>query len=182
MEIVDLPPLKRGIEWPTVALAFAIYGLWFIGDFFPPRSAVVGPDRAGRVDHHMATEPAARDHSRPSNAEPTRQRGDRLLASVALASLFDLPLHPPCPSSRRESDRSARRPGKLLLDVVGMGRTGAGLARARPCAHDPPRADHARPSLFDRRLHPRSRARRLARRTRRAPRSWRATSSCARPC
>jgi fatty acid desaturase len=30
VEFVELKPLKRGIEWPTVALAFAIYGLWLL--------------------------------------------------------------------------------------------------------------------------------------------------------
>jgi fatty acid desaturase len=34
VEIVELPPLKRGIEWPTAALAFAIYGLWLLATFF----------------------------------------------------------------------------------------------------------------------------------------------------
>src|ERR1700747_955026 len=30
VELVELKPLTRGIEWPTVALAFAIYGLWLL--------------------------------------------------------------------------------------------------------------------------------------------------------
>ena len=30
MEIVELPPLGRRIEWPTIALAVVIYGLWFL--------------------------------------------------------------------------------------------------------------------------------------------------------
>jgi fatty acid desaturase len=34
LEIVELPPLSRRIEWPTVALAFVIYGLWFFATFF----------------------------------------------------------------------------------------------------------------------------------------------------
>ncbi|HTR12149.1 MAG TPA: fatty acid desaturase [Roseiarcus sp.] len=34
MEIVELPPLKRKVEWPTVALAIVIYGLWFAATFF----------------------------------------------------------------------------------------------------------------------------------------------------
>ena len=34
MEIVELPPLKRGIEWPTAVLAFTIYGSWFLGTYF----------------------------------------------------------------------------------------------------------------------------------------------------
>ena len=29
MDIVELPPLGRRIEWPTIALAIIIYGLWF---------------------------------------------------------------------------------------------------------------------------------------------------------
>ena len=33
MEIVELPPLGRRIEWPTVALAVVIYGLWFLTTF-----------------------------------------------------------------------------------------------------------------------------------------------------
>ena len=28
MDLVDLPPAKGGVEWPTAALAAAIYGLW----------------------------------------------------------------------------------------------------------------------------------------------------------
>jgi fatty acid desaturase len=34
VEIVELPPLKRGVEWPTAALAAAIYGLWFLTTFW----------------------------------------------------------------------------------------------------------------------------------------------------
>ena len=34
MEIVELSPLSRHIEWPTVALAFIIYGLWFLATLF----------------------------------------------------------------------------------------------------------------------------------------------------
>ena len=34
MDIVELPLLKRGVEWPTVGLAFAIYGLWLMATFF----------------------------------------------------------------------------------------------------------------------------------------------------
>ena len=34
MEIVELSPLSRHIEWPTVALAFVIYGLWFWATLF----------------------------------------------------------------------------------------------------------------------------------------------------
>src|SRR5579863_6668131 len=32
--IVELPPLKRHIEWPTVALAFIIYGAWLMATYF----------------------------------------------------------------------------------------------------------------------------------------------------
>ncbi len=34
MDIVELPPLERRIEWPTIALAVVIYGLWFGATFF----------------------------------------------------------------------------------------------------------------------------------------------------
>ena len=34
MEIVELPSLGRRIEWPTIALSFIIYGLWFSATFF----------------------------------------------------------------------------------------------------------------------------------------------------
>lgn len=34
MEIVELPPLKRGIEWPTVGLSVVIYGLWLSATYF----------------------------------------------------------------------------------------------------------------------------------------------------
>jgi fatty acid desaturase len=34
VELVELKPLKRGLEWPTALLAFAIYGLWFLTTFF----------------------------------------------------------------------------------------------------------------------------------------------------
>ena len=34
MEIVELPPLGRRIEWPTIALAVIIYGLWFLATAF----------------------------------------------------------------------------------------------------------------------------------------------------
>ena len=32
--IVELPPLKRRIEWPTVTLAFVIYSLWLTATYF----------------------------------------------------------------------------------------------------------------------------------------------------
>src|SRR5208282_433005 len=53
-----------------------------VGDVFLPRSAGVGPDRDRRLDYRLAIEPAARDHSQPSDAEPPNQRCDRLLAIV----------------------------------------------------------------------------------------------------
>ena len=34
MEIVELPPLKRRLEWPTVGLAFIIYGSWLTATYF----------------------------------------------------------------------------------------------------------------------------------------------------
>jgi fatty acid desaturase len=34
VDIVELPPLRRRIEWPTAALAFIIYGLWLSATFF----------------------------------------------------------------------------------------------------------------------------------------------------
>jgi fatty acid desaturase len=34
MELIDFPPVKRGLEWPTLALAALIYCLWFSATFF----------------------------------------------------------------------------------------------------------------------------------------------------
>jgi fatty acid desaturase len=34
VDIVELPPLGRRPEWPTIALAGVIYGLWFLATFF----------------------------------------------------------------------------------------------------------------------------------------------------
>jgi fatty acid desaturase len=34
VEIVELPPLKRGIEWPTAGLAVTIYALWLLATYF----------------------------------------------------------------------------------------------------------------------------------------------------
>jgi fatty acid desaturase len=34
VEIVELPLLPRRLEWPTIALACVIYGLWFLTTFF----------------------------------------------------------------------------------------------------------------------------------------------------
>jgi fatty acid desaturase len=34
LDIVELPPLGRRVEWPTIALAAAIYGLWLLATFF----------------------------------------------------------------------------------------------------------------------------------------------------
>jgi fatty acid desaturase len=34
VDIVELPPIGRKVEWPTVALAAAIYGLWFATTYF----------------------------------------------------------------------------------------------------------------------------------------------------
>ena len=34
MEIVELPPLSRRVEWLTVGLAFVIYGLWLLATYF----------------------------------------------------------------------------------------------------------------------------------------------------
>ncbi len=33
MDIVELPPLKSRIEWPTATLAFIIYGLWLLATY-----------------------------------------------------------------------------------------------------------------------------------------------------
>jgi hypothetical protein len=34
LDIVELPPLGRRIEWPTIVLAIVIYGLWLLATFF----------------------------------------------------------------------------------------------------------------------------------------------------
>ena len=34
LDIVELPPLGRRVEWPTIALAIVIYGLWGLTTFF----------------------------------------------------------------------------------------------------------------------------------------------------
>jgi fatty acid desaturase len=34
LDIVELPPLGRRIEWPTIVLAIVIYGLWLLAIFF----------------------------------------------------------------------------------------------------------------------------------------------------
>ncbi len=34
MEIVELPPLGRRLEWPTIGLAIVVYGLWLLVTFF----------------------------------------------------------------------------------------------------------------------------------------------------
>jgi fatty acid desaturase len=34
VELAELKPLKRGLEWPTALLAFTIYCLWFLTTFF----------------------------------------------------------------------------------------------------------------------------------------------------
>jgi len=34
LDIVELPPLGHRIEWPTIALAVVIYGLWILATFF----------------------------------------------------------------------------------------------------------------------------------------------------
>ena len=34
VDIVELPPLGRRIEWPTIALAIVIYGLWLLATYF----------------------------------------------------------------------------------------------------------------------------------------------------
>ncbi len=34
MDIVELPPLSRRVEWLTVGLAFVIYGLWLLATYF----------------------------------------------------------------------------------------------------------------------------------------------------
>ena len=34
VEIIELAAPKRGVEWPTVALAVCIYGLWLTATFF----------------------------------------------------------------------------------------------------------------------------------------------------
>ena len=39
MELVDLPPRKSAVEWPTAALAALIYGLWFALTYWQRRVA-----------------------------------------------------------------------------------------------------------------------------------------------
>ncbi|HEY1944167.1 MAG TPA: fatty acid desaturase [Roseiarcus sp.] len=34
MDVVDLPRVKRGLEWPTLGLVAVIYGLWFATTYF----------------------------------------------------------------------------------------------------------------------------------------------------
>src|SRR5579871_2822343 len=34
LDYVELPPLGRRIEWPTIVLAVVVYGLWLLATFF----------------------------------------------------------------------------------------------------------------------------------------------------
>ena len=44
MELVDFPLERRVLEWPTLALATLIYGMWFAATFLASRLAVLGAD------------------------------------------------------------------------------------------------------------------------------------------
>ena len=172
MEIVELPPLKRGVEWPTMALAFAIYGLWLTATFFHrdlPWWALTA------LGAWIVTWQLNLQHE-TIHGHPTRNR--RLNEAIGCWPLslwlpYSIYRSTHLAHHRDENlHRSVRGPGKLLLDGLGMGRTGTGVARACLCTDDAPWAGRARPSLFDRGLHPRSLARRLARQTRRPRHRW----------
>jgi hypothetical protein len=72
VEIVDLPLIKRAVEWPTAALAFAIYVLWLLATLLYRDLTWWALAGDWRVDHRLAIAPAARNHSRPSDAKPPR--------------------------------------------------------------------------------------------------------------
>src|SRR5579863_7848603 len=146
--------------------------LWRVahGHLFLPRPAVVGPSRDRRLDYRLAVESPARNHSRPSNPQPPDERDDRLLAAVAVAPLFDLPRDPSCASPGRQSHRSVRGPGELLLGRGQLGRLLPRPPRVRSREDHAARPHCARPGLPDRALCLRPRARRMARQARRARR------------
>lgn len=56
MEIIDFPPAKRRLEWPTVALAALIYGLWFATTFLHRHLPLwaLAPIGAWTVAWHMS--------------------------------------------------------------------------------------------------------------------------------
>ena len=100
MDIVELPPLGRRIEWPTIGLAFVIYAMWFATTFYwrdlPwPALAVLG---AWTVAWQMNLQhEVIHGHPTPSRL---RQPGDRRLAAVFVAALLDLPRPPICATIR----------------------------------------------------------------------------------
>src|SRR6516162_8251066 len=123
--------------------------LWLVvsNDVFPPQSAVVGAHGCGRLDHRLATESAARDDPRTSHAQASRQRGDWVLAPLALAALCHLPLDPPRASPGLQSHRSFRGSGKLLLERGRLERTRTAVASGGASANDALGASYARPRV-----------------------------------
>ena len=131
VEIVELPPLKRGIEWPTAALAFVIYGLWLMATYFYrdlPWWALTALGAwiiAWQLNLQHET----------IHGHPTRNRRVNEAIGCWPLSLW-LPY-----SIYRSTHLAHHRdenltdpledPGELLLDRGRMGRPRAGLARAR---------------------------------------------------
>ena len=152
-------------------------------DLFLPRSAVVGSDRARRLDHRLAIEPAARDHSRPSDPKPrasTRR-------SAAGRCRFGSPIRSTArPILRITETRISPIRSRIRKAITGRARDGAALARSgAPLRYAQTTLlgrSRLGPAFLIGRLRSRSGARRLARQTRRARDRWRATSSSARPC
>ena len=116
MEIVELPPLKRGIEWPTAGLAVTIYGLWLLATYFYRDLPWWGLTALGawivawqlNLQHETI------------HGHPTRNRRvNEAIACWPLSLWLPYSIYRSTHLAHHrdaESDRSVRRPGELLLD------------------------------------------------------------------
>ena len=169
VEIVELPPLKRGVEWPTAALAAAIYGLWLLTTFWYrdlPWWALTALGAwivAWQLNLQHET----------IHGHPTRNRRINEMIGCWPLSLW-------LPYSIYRSTHLAHHRDENLTDPLedpesyywtssGWGGLGPVWRAGRLYADDLAWPHFPRPGLFDLRIHPRSVARRLPRRTRRPP-------------
>ena len=149
LDIIEVPPLGRRIEWPTIALAAVIYGWWVLATFFWREFALAGADAGRGLDHRLADEPAARGHPWPSDAGPFCQPGDRDMAAGLWLPFSTYRDDPSASSPGRQSDRPVRGSRKLLLDFGQVARPRPVPPRHGRSAIDPARPDRPGSRLDD---------------------------------
>ena len=168
LEIIELPRLDRRIEWPTLALAIVIYGLWLLTTFFwrdvPwPALILVG---AWLIAWHLNLQHEI-IHGHPT---PNRvvNHAIGIWPLLAVAAVFDLSHHSPPSPSGRQPDRPVRGSGELLLDFRRLARSRPGQAQFCACPINSARPGRFRAGVDDRRNRRRGDSRCVERQARRA--------------